>query len=56
MFTVMIKPIKHKEIPFLKFQFFFSIIIPVLGHYRHVYYSICDGRKRICKSIIWHIP
>jgi len=42
MFTVMIKPIKHKETPVL---IFFSIIIPVLGHYRHVYYSICDGKK-----------
>jgi hypothetical protein len=45
MFTVMIKPLKHKETSFLKFYFFFSIIIPAVGHYRHVYFSICDGKK-----------
>ena len=46
MFTVMIKPIKHKETPFfLSFNSFFSIIILVMGHYGHVYYSICDGKK-----------
>ena len=44
----MIKPLKHKETPFFKFLFFFSIIIPAVGHYRHVYqYSICDGKKEI---------
>ena len=25
---------------------FMSIIIPAMGLYRHVYYSICDGKKR----------
>ena len=43
MFAVMIKPLKHSETPFFKLKFFFSIIIPAMGHYRHVYYSICDG-------------
>ena len=42
MFTDMIKPLKHKETPFLKIEFFFSIIIPDM---RHVYYSICEGKK-----------
>ena len=41
----MIKPLKHRETPFLKAKFFLSIIIPAMEHYRHVFYSICDGRK-----------
>ena len=45
MFTVMIKPLKNNETPFLKFLFFFSIIITAMGHYRHLYYFICDGKK-----------
>ena len=45
MSTVMIKPLQHNETQLFKFYFFFSIIIPVMGHYRHVYYSICDGKK-----------
>jgi hypothetical protein len=45
MFTGMIKPLKHRETPFFKATFFFSIIIPAMEHYRHVFYSICDGRK-----------
>ena len=42
MFTVMIKPLKHNETSFL--NNFFKII-PAMGHYRHVYYSICDSKK-----------
>ena len=45
MSSVMIKHLKHNETQFFKYSFFFSTIIPVLGHYRHVYYSICDGKK-----------
>jgi hypothetical protein len=41
MFTVMIKPLKHNETSFL--NNFFKII-PAMGHYRHVYYSICDSK------------
>ena len=41
----MIKPLKHRETPFFKATFFFSIIIPAVEHYRHVFYSMCDGRK-----------
>ena len=41
----MIKPLKHRETPFLKATLFFSMIIPAMEHYRHVFYSICDGRK-----------
>jgi len=44
MFTVMIKPLKHKETPFLKLKFFLFYI---------VYVTV---KKRICKSIIWRIP
>ena len=47
MFTVMITPLKHNETPFLKLKFFFSIIIPAMGHYRLVYYSICDRSSSI---------
>ena len=40
----MIKPLKHKETQFLK-HYFFSMIVPVMRFYRHLYYSICDGKK-----------
>ena len=44
MSNVMIKPLKHNETQFLK-HYFFSMIVPVMRYYRHLYYSICDGKK-----------
>jgi hypothetical protein len=56
MFTGMIKPLKHKETPFLKIEFFFSIIIPDMRHLKCIYqgriqhFKLGEALKKIAPS------